>query len=53
MAKPTEKEIAARAYELWEEDGMPEGKDKEFWEAATQQLLNEDQSNPKRTPDTL
>jgi Protein of unknown function (DUF2934) len=53
MTKPTDKEIAARAYKLWEENGRPEGKDEEFWHAAIQQLLNEDKSNPMRTPDTL
>jgi hypothetical protein len=51
--KPTDKEIAARAYRLWEENGRPEGKEEEFWHAAEQQLLNEDKSNPMRTPDTL
>jgi hypothetical protein len=53
MRKPTEQDIAARAYRLWEEAGMPEGKDEEFWRAAEQQLLNEDRSNPTRKPDTL
>jgi hypothetical protein len=53
MPKPSEKEIAARAYKLWEENGRPEGKEDEFWHAAEQQLLNEDKSNPMRTPDTL
>ena len=27
MAKPSEKEIAARAYKLWEQNGQPEGRD--------------------------
>jgi len=53
MAKPSEKEIAARAYQLWEENGRPEGKEEEFWHVAEQELLNEDKSNPLRTPDTL
>jgi len=53
MGKPTEQDIAARAYRLWEAAGMPEGKDEEFWRAAEQELLNEDKSNPTRTPDTL
>ena len=51
--KPTDKEIAARAYRLREENGRPEGKEEEFWHAAEQQLLNDDKSNPMRTPDTL
>ena len=53
MAKPSEKEIAARAYKLWEAAGMPKGRDKEFREAAEQALINEDKSNPMRTPNTL
>jgi len=53
LTKPSEKEIAARAYRIWEEAGMPNGKDEEFWRAAEQELLNEEKSNPMRTPDTL
>ena len=53
MRKPTEQDIAARAYRLWEAAGMPEGKDEEFWRAAEQELLKEGTSNPMRTPDTL
>jgi hypothetical protein len=50
MAKPTEQEIAARAYRLWEAAGMPKDRDDEFWHAAEQELLNEDKSNPMQTP---
>jgi len=53
MGKPTEREIAARAYRLWEAAGMPDGKDEEFWRAAEQELLNEDNSTPRRTPGEL
>jgi Protein of unknown function (DUF2934) len=53
MAKPSEKEIAARAYKLWEQNGQPEGREEEFWRLAEQELLNEDKSSPLRTPDTL
>ena len=53
MPKPSEKEIAARAYKLWEENGRPENKEESFWHLAEQQLINEDKSNPMRTPDTL
>ena len=52
MAKPTEQEIAARAYRLWETAGMPKDRDEEFWHAAQQELLNEDKPNPRQTPDT-
>ncbi|MHC2467752.1 DUF2934 domain-containing protein [Bradyrhizobium embrapense] len=45
--------VAARAYELWEKAGKPEGRDAEFWHLAEQELINEDKSSPLRTPDTL
>jgi hypothetical protein len=53
LAKPSDKEVAARAYKMWEDAGMPEGKDEEYWHAAEQELLNEEKSNPMRTPDNL
>ncbi len=53
MAQPTEKEIMNRAYELWEQNGKPEGREDEFWHLAEQELRNEDKSSPSRTPDNL
>ena len=53
MNKLNDREIAARAYKLWEEAGQPEGKDEEFWKLAEQELINADRSSPLRTPDTL
>jgi hypothetical protein len=53
MAKPTDEQIRARAHELWEKAGRPEGRQDEFWHLAEQELLNEDASSPLRTPDTL
>ncbi|HEU0146153.1 MAG TPA: DUF2934 domain-containing protein [Bradyrhizobium sp.] len=53
MDKPTDEEIAARAYKLWEQHGMPAGRDDDFWHLAEQELLNEDKSSPRRTPDAL
>lgn len=38
--------VAARAYELWEQAGKPEGRDEEFWRLAEQELINEDKSLP-------
>ena len=40
MAKPSDKEIAARAYRLWSKKAT-EGRDEEFWRMAEQELLNE------------
>jgi hypothetical protein len=53
MTQPTEKEIKNRAYEIWERNGKPEGKEDEFWQQAEQELRNLDKSSPLRTPDTL
>lgn len=53
MAEPSENEIRKRAHELWEKAGRPEGRDKEFWELAEQELRNADPSSPLRTPDNL
>ncbi|WP_094193608.1 DUF2934 domain-containing protein [Bradyrhizobium viridifuturi] len=53
MNKRVDEAVAARAYELWEKAGKPEGRDEEFWCLAEQELLNEDKSSPLRTPDTL
>ncbi|WP_139860946.1 DUF2934 domain-containing protein [Bradyrhizobium ivorense] len=53
MNKRIDEGVAARAYELWEKAGKPEGRDEEFWHLAEQELTNEDKSSPLRTPDTL
>jgi hypothetical protein len=53
MTQPTDKEIKNRAYEIWERNGRPEGREDEFWRQAEQELRNEDKSSPVRTPDTL
>ena len=53
MKHKIDETIATRAYELWEEAGKPEGRDEEFWRLAEQELINEDKSSPRRTPDTL
>jgi hypothetical protein len=33
-----EREIAARACQLWKEAGQPKGRDEDFWHAAEQEL---------------
>lgn len=53
MDNPTDEQIRARAHELWEKAGKPEGRQDDFWHAAEQELRNEDPSSPLRTPDTL
>jgi hypothetical protein len=44
--KPPE-EIAAAAYGLWEQAGRPEGRDREFWFQAEQQLATKSASDPR------
>jgi Protein of unknown function (DUF2934) len=53
MNRRIDESIAARAYELRERAGKPEGRDEEFWRLAEQELINEDKTSPRRTPDTL
>jgi hypothetical protein len=31
--------IKERAYQIWEDEGRPEGRDKEHWDQATRELL--------------
>lgn len=41
MSEPGRNEndaIARRAYEIWEAEGRPDGRDREHWEAAAQEL---------------
>ena len=38
MARPAQKDIDRRAYELWEKAGMPAGRDEEFYLQALQEL---------------
>lgn len=53
MNKRIGEAVAARAYQLWEKAGKPEGRDEEFWHLAEQELLNENKGSSLRTPDTL
>jgi hypothetical protein len=53
VPEPTEQEIKARAYQIWERHGRPENREDEFWQLAEQELRNEDKSSPTRTPDNL
>jgi hypothetical protein len=43
MAKPTKEQIIHRAYELWEENNKPQGRDQEFYLQAERQLEGEEQ----------
>lgn len=41
-ALPLREEVEHRAYELWEREGRPEGRDIEHWLTAERQLLGAD-----------
>jgi len=43
---PTQEEIAARAYELWVQQGCPHGRDQENWFEAERQLLAKRGASP-------
>ena len=49
MAKPTEEQIRARAHELWEQAGKPEGREDEFWHQAEKELAQGATSDEKST----
>ncbi|MFL9959066.1 DUF2934 domain-containing protein [Paraburkholderia nemoris] len=40
-----EEKIRARAYELWEKDGSPEGRADEYWERARAQIDEEESAD--------
>ncbi|MDX3930200.1 MAG: DUF2934 domain-containing protein [Shinella sp.] len=42
MDTNTEELIRRRAYAIWEQAGMPDGRDLEFWEQAAHQLAAEE-----------
>ncbi len=40
--------IRKRAYQLWEEDGAPEGRAEEYWHRARELIDQEAQASPPR-----
>jgi hypothetical protein len=38
MPQPTQAEIAARAYKIWEQEGRPHGRDFEHWLEAEREI---------------
>jgi hypothetical protein len=41
MTQPRDKEIERRAYEIWERDGRPAGREEEHWRQAERELAGE------------
>ena len=51
MAEIPHEKIRAVAYELWERDGAPDGRDEEYWHAAVKLLS--DEAGAQDAPDPL
>lgn len=49
----TQKDVERRAYYLWEQAGMPKGRDQEFYLEAERQLNEKLIRHELKTPDTL
>jgi hypothetical protein len=47
MTTPTEEQIIHRAYELWEQAGKPDNRDKEFYHQAEKDLSQGTTSDEK------
>ena len=39
--KKTDERVRERAYDLWERDGRPHGRNDEYWQLALQQIQSE------------
>ena len=40
--KRTDERVRVRAYELWEKDGRPHGRNEEYWAEALRQILEQE-----------
>lgn len=53
-SKPTHAQIAARAYELWQQAGCPTDQAETHWQQASAELMNQNGTKaagtPKRAP---
>ena len=52
ITEPNDEKTRVLAYQLWERDGCPEGKDDEYWHAAEKLLRDEGEDRPDNTPTT-
>lgn len=59
MADDVESRIRARAHQIWEREGRPEGRAQDHWELASEEIAIEDNyrgtllPNPARGPDDV
>ena len=51
MMDAREERIKARAHELWEADGKPEGRDREHWEQAAKLVDEEERAQARANSD--
>jgi len=47
MENPTEEQIRARAHELWEQAGKPQGREDEIWLLAKKDLIERFRKQPE------
>ena len=47
MQNPTEEQIRARAHELWEQAGKPQGREDEIWLLAEKDLIVRSRKQPE------
>ena len=50
MAELDHEKLRVIAYELWERDGAPEGRDEEYWHAAVKLLSDEENATAVEDP---
>lgn len=50
MANPDETTTRDLAYQLWERDGRPDGKDDDYWHAAEKLLADESDAETETAP---
>ena len=53
VATPLDERIRLRAYQLWESDGRPAGRDEEFWERARELIAIEDNPTAGQLPNPI
>ena len=47
-AKRTDERVRVRAYELWEKDGRPHGRNEAYWTEALRQIHEQDRLEQER-----
>lgn len=50
MTPDREKQIRARAFEIWEREGRPEGREQSHWEQARREIDGESAASPAAGP---